>query len=459
MPASFIHLPSSYRDPSGYVFEKNGIIYRQVNKIFSEDFDFFISGGCYDALVKKNMLIPHETIHENLTGDENWHVTLKPQRVGFITYPFEWSFNMLRDAALLTLQLLKEGIEWGMILKDATPYNIQWHEGKLVLIDSLSFEKYDESTPWIAYRQFCENFLSPLLLAHYSKHPVQELLLAYPEGIPLGLTSKFLPRRTKFNLHVYLNIHLHAKYSAREPKGENKKIQFSKKKLLNLVSSLETSINKLNLPDITSTWSAYYDEASQRSGYYEEKIKVVVKWLGQVNPLDSVADLGANTGEFSKLADTKTSVLAADFDPWCINKLYREIKTGGITNILPIILDLSRPSPSFGVNNIERDSFINRVKVDLCLALALVHHLAIGKNIPFTQIAFFFQQVCRHLLVEFIPKSDEKVKLMLKDKKDIYPDYNEENFLLAFQKYFTVTSKQEVGQSGRILYLMQKNER
>ena len=159
MTDSFIHHPSSYRDPAGFIFSKNGVLYRQVNKVFSKDFDFFLTSGCYEKLVNKGMLIPHEVINENLTGDKEWYTTLQPAPIPFISYPYEWSFDMLKDAALLTLDLLKEAMDLGMILKDATPYNIQWHSGKLIFIDSLSFEQYDETKPWIAYRQFCECFL------------------------------------------------------------------------------------------------------------------------------------------------------------------------------------------------------------------------------------------------------------------------------------------------------------
>ena len=158
MSISAVTHPSSYRDPSGFIFEKGGITYRQVNIVYKDDFDFFISSGCYTALTGKGLLIPHEIIHENLTGSDQYYLTLLPQKIDFISYPYEWSFDMLKDAALLTLQLLKEAITHGLILKDATPYNIQWHKGKLIFIDTLSFEKYKEAEPWIAYRQFCECF-------------------------------------------------------------------------------------------------------------------------------------------------------------------------------------------------------------------------------------------------------------------------------------------------------------
>src|SRR5438105_7774210 len=214
-PNAFMH-PSSYRDPSGFMFEKDGILYRQVNQVFKEHYDHFIQTGCYKKLVEKGQLISHQTIPENLTGTPEWYITLKPEKLDFISYPYEWSFDMLKDAALLTLQLVKDAISFGLILKDATPYNIQWHKGKFIFIDTLSFEKYNETEPWIAYRQFCESFLGPLLLMHYAKMPLQQLLLSYPEGIPLSIIKKLLPAKSRFSLYTYLHIHVHASIAAKK---------------------------------------------------------------------------------------------------------------------------------------------------------------------------------------------------------------------------------------------------
>lgn len=453
----FIHHPSSYRDPSGFIFEKKGVLYRQVNKVFSRHFDFFISGGLYERLVKKGVLIPHETINENLTGDDESYVILKPERIPFISYPYEWCFDMLKDAALLTLDLLKESLASGMILKDATPYNIQWLNGKLVFIDSLSFEMHDEHMPWIAYQQFCENFLSPLLLAHFSRQPLQEMLLAYSNGIPLAVTKSLLPWRTKFSIHTYLHIHLHAKYSLKNTSQHQKKIAFSKRKLLNLTASLEGLIERLKLPESKSAWSGYYSEASQRTDYLEHKQKIIQQWLDKMSPVTTAADLGANKGGFSKLlASNNIQTIAADFDSYCINSLYNEIKKNDERNILPVIIDLSKPSPAIGVNNEERDSFINRTRVDLVLALALIHHLAIGKNIPLKKIADLFHRMCRQLVIEFVPKHDEKVQLMLQQKEDIYGNYNEKEFISAFTEYFSVEAIQVIPGTDRTLFLMKR---
>lgn len=458
MSKPFTHHPSSYRDPSGFIFEKEGVLYRQVNLVFKNDFDLFTTSGCYDNLVKQKLLIPHETTDKNLTGTKEYFKTLQPVPVEFISYPYEWSFDMLKDAALLTLRLMKEAIPYGLILKDATPYNIQWHSGQLIFIDTLSFEKYNEQEPWIAYRQFCECFLSPLLLMHYSKIPLHQLQLAYPEGIPLAVTKSLLPSRSRFSLHTYLHIHLHSKISAKGDSSGNKPVKFSKQKLLNLVSSLETLILKLKVPEQQTAWSAYYDEAAQRSDYLEEKQKIIRQWINQLPHLKTALDLGANDGVFSKLtAEKGINTLAADFDPLCINNLYRQIKNDSLRKIQPLILDLSNPSPSIGVNNTERLSFISRAKVDLVMALAVIHHLTIGKNIPFDKIAAFFAGLCQYLIVEFVPKQDEKIQLMLKNKKDIYHSYTEENFLVAFSIYFSILEKKPVGNSGRVLYLMKKN--
>lgn len=456
MAIHVIHHPSSYRDPSGFIFEKEGTVYRQVNISFKEHFDHFIQSGCYKHLVQKRWLVPHEVINENLTGDSNYYLTLQPEKISLISYPSEWSFDMLKDAALLTLQLVKESLQFDMILKDATPFNIQWHDGKFIFIDTLSFEKYTE-TPWIAYRQFCESFLGPLLIMHYNKQHLQQLQLAWPDGIPIDIISSLLPKKAKWSLHVYLHIHLHNKMSLKKQGEQSNSQRLPRKKLLNLISSLEILVNKLKAPVKKSTWSEYYDEASQRKDYLSQKKKIIQGWIAEIPNSNSIVDLGANEGEFSKLfAEKNIPVAAADFDPYCINNLYNTIKAGNEKNIQPLIIDLANPTPATGVNNKERESFLKRIKPDVTLALALIHHLAIGKNIPFEKIAEMFSSISKYLIIEFVPKEDEKVKLMLARKNDIYYLYDQYNFELAFSPYFNIQKQEVVGESNRTLYLMKR---
>ena len=456
MPDINLH-PSSYRDPSGFVFEKNGVLYRQINTSFKEHFDLFIQSGCYDQLAGKGLIIRHENLDENLTGSSAWYKTIKPERVEFISYPYEWSFDMLKDATLLTLQLVKEGLSFNMILKDATPYNIQWHNGRLIFIDTLSFEMYEEK-PWIAYRQFCENFLGPLLIMHYAQQPMPGLLLAWPDGIPLAIIRSLLPKRSRFSLHTYLHVHLHARISGQSKHASDKASQLSKQKLMNLIGSLQVLVQRLKTPEQKSTWSEYYDEAGRRNDYLEQKKKIISGWLKDLN-IKSAVDLGANEGEFSQLlAERNIHTIAADFDPYCINRLYDKIKVKHLQNIQPVVLDLANPTPAIGVNNKERSSFIDRTRVDLVLALALIHHLAIGRNIPFELIAAFFGRLGKNLVIEFIPKEDDKVKLMLQQKKDIYSSYSEPAFVNAFEKWFRISDKKIIPGTERVLYLMTRND-
>ncbi|HEV8287322.1 MAG TPA: class I SAM-dependent methyltransferase [Chitinophagaceae bacterium] len=455
---SIFYHPSSYRDPSGFVFEQDNILYRQVNKVFKDHFEHFINSGCYDHLQKNKLLIRHEVIEENITGSPDYYLTLKPEKIDFISYPYEWSFETLKDAALLTLQLIKECMPFGIMIKDATPYNIQWHKGRLTFIDTLSFEKYDPSQPWIAYRQFCECFLSPLLLMHYTGRPLQSLLLAYPDGIPLSITKSLLPWRSRLSFYTYLHIHLHATIASKNKKNElPQKTIFSEKKLQNLVDSLQSLIQSRQLKEKPTTWGNYYDEANERSDYIAQKKNIVSAWITELQETKTAVDLGANEGVFSYLlAHKNISVIATDFDHAAIHKLYNKIIAEDQKNIFPLLIDLANPSPAIGFNNKERISFVERTKVDLALALALVHHLAIGKNIPFTKIVELFEKLTTYLIVEFIPKQDEKVQFMLKQKKDIYDDYNEKEFVAAFDRSFFIVKKQLIANSGRSLYLMKK---
>ena len=454
-------LDSSFRDPSGFVFEKDGTLYRQVNNIFKDSFDHFINSGCYDQLVEKQWLVSHEELVKNFTGSRDWYKTLKPQRVPFISYAHEWCFDLLKDAAILTLQLAKECTQFGIILKDATPFNIQWLDGRPVFIDTLSFERYDASQPWIAYRQFCESFLSPLLLMHYSHQPLQPFLSAYPDGIPLSITRSLLPWRSKFSFYTYLHIHMHDRLASRNTGKEihpQNSGTFSEKKFHRLLDSLQSLILSLQWKGDATTWDQYYDEANQRDDYVLLKKKVIIEWLSELPETLSGVDLGANEGAFSFLLAAKNiRIIAADSDHSPINKLYRKIKQEKEKNILPLLIDLANPSSSTGLNNKERISFIDRTNCNLGFALALIHHLAIGKNIPFEKLAEFFANLADHFIIEFIPKTDKKVKFMLQQKKDIYNNYNEENFVHSFEKYFSIHKKHEIGNSGRILYMMKRH--
>jgi hypothetical protein len=455
MPSSVTRHPSSFRDPSGFMFGKDGVLYRQVNVSYKEHFEKFRS-GLYQDLVRDGSLVSHEEIRENMSGDPNWLTTLKPDPLPIISYPYEWSFSMIKDAALLTLRICRKAMEHEMILKDATPFNVQFRKGKPIFIDSLSFEIYDETRPWIAYRQFCECFLSPLLVAHHTQMPVHAMMLAYPEGVPLRFASSLLPRKTRFNLHTYLHVHLHARAGERQP--GKKELNFSRKKLKDILRSLEILVNKCEAPRKATAWSGYYEEAEGREDYLQRKEALITGWT---SPLDfnSILDLGGNSGRFSRLLlNGSRSCVVTDADSNCIDALYRSLSPENNTAIQPLVIDLAWPTPALGLGNRERESFIERVQgTKLVMALALVHHLAIAKNIPFDGIATFFSEITgRYLLIEFVPKDDEKVRQMLANRPDIFNNYDQENFEASFEMFFGIRQKEIIGKSGRTLYLMTK---
>ncbi|HET7899420.1 MAG TPA: hypothetical protein VFL47_17155, partial [Flavisolibacter sp.] len=310
--ASFQPHPSSYRDPSGFVFYKDDILYRQVNISYKEDFLRLMGSGLFDALVQQGKLLPTRQLDQNLTGSADWYCTLQPDPLPFITYPYEWSFAMLKDAALLTLDIMKEAMAKGMILKDATPYNVQLLKGKMIFIDTLSFERYDETKPWIAYRQFCETFLLPLALMHYTRQPLQPLLLAYPDGIPLSLGKSLLPLRSKWNLNAYLHLHLNAKVIHQTPDPAKKQVPFSAKKLDNILASLKQAVLSYTF-SATGVWSDYYSEANQREDYVAQKTTIIEQWLKELPAVTTAIDVGANEGLFSELlVNRNISAIAAD---------------------------------------------------------------------------------------------------------------------------------------------------
>lgn len=449
--------PASYRDPSGFIFHYNGKVYRQVNKSYQKDYEKLISSGLYQHLVDSQYLLPHIEIAENFSGDDNCFKTLLPEQLSYISYPYEWSFDMLKDAAVLTLTIAQEAMKYGMMLKDATAFNVQWHKGRMIFIDTLSFEILDATKPWIAYRQFCETFFAPLALMHYLQQPLQPLMLAYPEGIPLPLASAMLPWKSKLNVGCYLHLHLNAKYNGQKAATSHKQVSFTQQKLDIILKSLLHTTKQFKLTH-KAVWSDYYNEAQQREDYLDQKKSCIEKWVQQ-NPVKTAVDVGANEGFFSKLlADNGIEVVSTDFDHYSINRLYNQIKTEVRQNIIPLVLDLSNPTPALGVNNTERASFIQRTQTDMVMALAVIHHLCIGKNIPFSSVAAFFASMGKRLIIEFVPKRDSKISEMLEHKKDIYSWYNEEGFLKSFSQYFTILDKQAIGTSGRTLYLMQQNE-
>jgi ribosomal protein L11 methylase PrmA len=452
---------SSFRDPDGFIFSYNGKLYRCINFSYQQNYEHLIQSGLYDKLVENELLIPHKEVQiPNIETTINYYKILEPEVIPFISYPYEWSFSQLKDAALVTLQIQKMALQYGMCLKDASAYNIQFRHGKPILIDILSFEKYQEDKPWVAYKQFCEHFLAPLALMAYKDIRLNQLLKIYIDGIPLNLATKLLPLRSWLRFPLLLHIHLHArsqKYLLNKNINVDKRT-FSKKSLLSLIDSLESAISKLKWEPEKTEWSEYYKDTNYSQEAMFHKKKLVDDYIEEVKP-NKVWDLGANIGIFSRIASNKgVYTVSFDSDPSVVEKSYLQVKNYKERNILPLCVDLTNPSPSIGWSNKERLSLIERGPCDLALMLGLIHHIAISNNVPLIQIADFLSQICRYLIIEFVPKDDSQVQRLLRFRKDIFQDYDEKNFEKAFLNYFSILKREKIVDSKRTIYLM-KNKK
>jgi hypothetical protein len=426
--------------------------------VYKKDYDFFISSGLYQTLVDKGRLIEHKEVELD-TKIATRHKVIKPKLVPFISYPYEWCFSQLKDAALLTLDIQKIALEHGMSLKDASAYNVQFVEGRPVFIDTLSFEILDQSKPWVAYKQFCQHFLAPLALVAFKDIRLNLMSRTHIDGVPLDLASKILPNSSRLNTGILIHIHIHAqsqvKYSdSKAQDKERASRNMSKSALRGLLESLISTVRGLKWKPIGTEWAEYYQDNSYTTPAIEDKQNAVSRFIDAAKP-KVVWDLGANTGLYSRIASGKgIYTISSDVDPAAVEINYRQVKANSEKSLMPIVQDLTNPSPSIGWANEERDSFLERKSADIVLALALVHHIAISNNVPLEEVAKTFAKLGKHLIIEFVPKSDKKVKKLLLTRKDIFPEYTQAGFEKAFSNSFEIKKTYNIKGSKRVLYLM-----
>ena len=451
-------IPGSFRDPSGFLFVLEGLLYRRINYSYKDNYDHLVSSGLYGDLVERGLLIPHEEVTLDVQEASGAYKILKPEKVPFISYPYSWCFSQLKHAAQATLEIQKTALEYGMTLKDCSAYNIQFYKGRPVLIDTLSFEMYQEGQPWTPYKQFCQHFLAPLALMSLKDIRFYKMSRLDIDGVPLDFASTILPFRTHFSFPLLLHIHLHAKsqkhYSDKVVDKNKRTAKVSRSALLGLIGSLESAIAKLKWRPEGTEWVDYYQDDSYTDEALEHKMQLVNQYLDMQKP-NIVWDLGANTGMYSRIASGKGAMTVSfDVDPACVEVSYLESVKRKETNILPLILDLTNPSPRIGWANEERMSIHDRGPADVVIALALIHHLAISNNVPLSKVASFFASICRALIVEFVPKSDAKVKKLLTTREDVFPNYTQQDFEESFGKIFEIQASNQIEHSERMLYLM-----
>ncbi len=451
----------SFRDPAGFVYRDRGDLLRQVNLVYKEHYDQLMVGGLYQDLVAAGLLLPHEEIDCSPRQPSVAYKVIRPETIDFISYPYEWSFTQLKDAALAALEIQRRSLAHGMTLKDCMRYNLQFHRGRPVLIDTLSFEVNRDGEPWTGYRQFCEHFLAPLALESLTDYRLGQLCRTNIDGVPLDLAARLLPWRSRLRFGLGVHIHLHAamqRSHAGEAGPSSQARRLNRQALLALVDNLESTVKKLRWTPAGRGWDGYYNDLSYTPEEFDQKSRLVTEFLKRAGAA-SAWDLGANTGHFSRIAaGLGLSTVSFDYDPACIERTYLGVREKQETRLLPLVLDLFNPSPPSGWFNQERSSVFDRGSRDLVMALALVHHLAFTGHQPLENLATFFSGLSPWLIIEFVPETDPQSRLLLARRRGQHHRYDRDHFEECFGKYFTLIVSEPVSQSGRVLYLMRRHD-
>lgn len=444
----------SFRDPAGFVFTHEDTLYRHVTPQGEPFYRALMDSGLSPHLVERGLLIAHREVEVKTSPGAV--AVLQPERVPFVSFPYEWCFSQLKAAALATLDIQAAAMEHGCSLRDASAYNIQFVGTRPLLIDTLSFEPLPQGRPWVAYRQFCQHFLAPLALMSLVDVRLAGLLRTHLDGLPLNLAARLLPGRSKLRGGLLLHLHQHARSQQRHAgtgaSQDSTGGKFSQQALQGLIESLRKTVARLDVQPEGSTWVNYYAGDSYTEDALAHKERLVASVLDERQP-KTVWDLGANTGRYARLAAERgATALAIEGDPVAVEAGWRHEADAPTGRMLHLVADLGNPSPALGWAHAERESLTQRGPADLVLALALVHHLAIAGNVPLGRVAAWFAELSREVLVEFVPKSDPKVEGLLASREDVFADYSPAGFESAFDAHFTRVDRFDIPGSDRALY-------
>ncbi len=455
--------PGSFRDPNGRVYVHQGGVFRGLSQPALNDFRALRETRFYGKFMGSGELVGTEEIPAPgwAGAHPEWAGWLQHQAIPFISYPYEWTFSMLRDAALLQLRLLEAALQEGWSMKDATPYNVQFVAGKPVFIDIPSFEPLAPGAAWQGYRQFCEMNLFPLLLQAYRGMDFQPFLRGRINGIDVQTAARMFSLRDRLRKgvgsHVWLQALLDRKYgnSQRNLRNELKNAGLNRELLLSNVRKLKKLLQRLEWKPAGSEWADYTafhnysdEDHAAKAGFVERAVTDSEARL--------VWDLGCNTGQFSAIAaEHAPQVIAMDIDHLAVERLYRNPEVMAVGRILPLLQNLADPSPAWGWNQAERKTLEQRGRPDLVLALALVHHVVISANIPLGQFVAWLASLGSALVIEFVDREDDKVVQLLRNRSEQFPDYNPHTFEQALARHFTIQRRQDLRDGLRTLYFCQ----
>jgi len=430
-----------------------------VTSIAEEDYKFVRESGLITELIDSEKLLPETVLDpaEHIELDDNAVYVLEHPRLEAVSYPYEWSFPLLKSAALHQLEILLESLKYGVTLSDATAYNIQFKGVRPFFIDHLSFRKYEAGEYWGGHKQFCDQFLNPLLLRSLLGVPHNSWYRGSLEGISSEELSPLLKWRHKLKIGVLTHVVLQAKLQTRaKVKTVSKKAlarPLPLKSLQHILEGLRSHITSLSPKDKEkSVWENYTEEHSYDDQETLEKKNFIAEFAQAIHA--PVAwDLGCNTGEYSQvlLENGINYVVGFDYDQGALEQAYARADANNL-NLLPLFFDAANPSPDQGWAQLERAGFKTRTNAKAMIALAFIHHLSIARNIPLAALVSWLVRIAPNGVIEFVPKEDPMVQELLRFRKDIFPDYNESHFQETLEKSASIVKKKVISKSGRVLY-------
>jgi hypothetical protein len=451
----------SFRDRSSEVFYQNGRVYRALDAGAADNWDRLTKTRFFAEFSGQGKIIA--THRTNVSppeprDDRRWSAVLEHDRIPFVSYPYEWSFGMLKDAALLHLDLLAAALDEGMILKDSSPYNIQWQGARATFIDIPSFEPLSQGEPWVGYRQFCRLFLYPLMLQAHLGVQFQPWLRGTLDGLdPEDVAAVFgVGRfwRPGVLTHVLLHARLQASASwqSQNLRQSLRDAGFKTELIKANVRRLRKLVGRLTWQTKSSTWSHYAERHSYGDDEFETKRDFVQRAAAR-RQRRLVWDLGGNLGEFSRIAAEHADyVVLVDGDALAVDRLYGRLKAEREERILPLNMNLADVSPARGWRGTERKALAERGRPDLILALALVHHLVIDANIPLPEFVDWLADLGGALVVEFVTRQDEMVQQLLRNKHDQYSDYQLPVFETCLAARFEIRERLDLKGGKRVIY-------
>jgi hypothetical protein len=466
--------PASFRDPANRVFYAGGEVLRGLGAGAVDDWTAVSTSRFFPRMVAEGKICATEPADSALLADPaaaGWDLVLRHERIPFISYPYEWAFAMLRDAALLHLDLLLAALEEGITTKDGSAYNLQWRGAAPVFIDIGSFERARDGEPWAGYRQFCQTMLYPLMLQAHLDVAFQPWLRAQIDGIEPGQIRKIFGGARRFKAGVLKHVHLHDAMQARFSGNSTQSVRadlraagFSRELTLATVRAMRKLVGKLDWQPPQTHWAGYQETCTYTDDDRASKVAFVGRALSayaqRAGGLRTALDLGANDGTYSRIAAEHADyVVALEFDDAVVDRFYRQLRAEGERRILPLVMDLANPSPGIGWRGRERATLEQRGPADAALALAVIHHLAIGRNVPLPDIVDWLATLGRRIVVEFVDPTDPMTQRLLANKPaGLFTDYRRDHFEKLLAERFTVDDREELPSGTRVLYAVSPHE-